>query len=69
MKKRYADDESDDEKICPQTTLTIEGHVQVDEQQVGDDTDTVMMNSGSDEDDQSEYLTPVDTPAPQNPVN
>ena len=49
--------------------MTIDGHVQVDEEQVGHDTDTVMMNAGADEDDESKYLTPVATPAPQNPVN
>ena len=49
--------------------MTIDGHVQVDEEQVGHDTDTVMMNAGADEDDESEYLTSVATQASQNPVN
>ena len=68
MKQLGADDESDDDKICRQTTVTIGGHVQVHEQQMGDDTNTVMMNAGADEDDESECLDSNATPAPQNPV-
>ena len=47
MKQLGRYDGSDDDKIFPQTTVTIDGHVQVDEQQVGHDTDTVMLNQST----------------------